>query len=197
VLRCLGCAGGLVLYAVQTQCVPCQIANCSSCSVDNSGVFSCAACAATYYLSGNSCVLCATAVQYCSSCQKDQNGKLVCTSCASDKLYLNGNQCLANCTLAGKPNCQTCQLASLGAGLATCTACLSGYFLSSASQNCEACAASSPGCSNCSLSGIVTVCLGCSPGYFLSAGSCVACSTVQPNCELCSIGFGSTTGQCT
>lgn len=123
ILQCVQCSSNLVLYSAQTKCVPCQITNCTSCSVSNDGVFSCSVCALGYYLSGNVCLQCGSAIQYCTSCLYDQNSKLLCAACASTLLYLDSNKCVTNCSLSGKPECAVCELSSLSGGIVTCSSC--------------------------------------------------------------------------
>lgn len=197
-LLCIACNSNLVLYSAQSQCVPCQIANCTSCSISNLGAFTCSNCSLGYYLSNNSCIQCATTIQYCTSCLFDQNNNLICAACASNKLYLQGNQCVTNCTIAGNPECTVCQLTSLSGGVVTCSSCVTGYYLNAATKTCQSCNTASAGCANCTASSNVTSCIACMEGYFLSGtpASCVLCSTVHTNCNICNVNFATGASQC-
>lgn len=48
-----------------------------------------------------------------------------------------------------------------------------------------------PQCTACTGSGSSIVCISCLSGYYLVGGSCVACSSVLPNCAQCSLATGS------
>ena len=136
-LQCQSCSSGLVLYNANTQCVPCQIANCASCTAEADLSFTCSECSFGYYLENNACATCASSVEYCSSCQFDQNSRLICTACSSTLLYLANNSCQANCTQGNLPLCATCTLVSLSAGTMSCASCISGYFLNNAARVCQ------------------------------------------------------------
>ena len=135
-LRCVTCTTGMVYYSVQNSCVACQINNCSSCTVNSSGFFNCSSCNVGYYLSNNVCLLCASAIQYCSSCLTNANNEVVCASCASSVMYPSNKACVVNCTLAGQPTCQTCNITAITNGITTCSSCIAGYYLNTATQLC-------------------------------------------------------------
>ena len=128
-LVCMGCSPGYLLYQSQNQCIKCQIANCSTCSLNSDSTFLCSACFAGYYLLNQTfCQPCSSTIQYCTSCNLN-NSVLTCTACASTLLYIANNTCFANCIITGKPNCAVCRLLTLSTSLAICSACQSGYFL--------------------------------------------------------------------
>lgn len=212
-LLCTSCNPGLVLYSVEMSCIACAITNCNNCSVDNNGNFTCSACSSGYFLSGGACTPCANNISYCADCLFDQNGRLICSACVSTSLVLINNTCSANCTKGGFPNCLICKIVSISANTMICTACLSNYYLDTASNNCLSCSQALTGCTICTINGSSTstgnatsgsgnsvICSACGASYFLSPSNnppCVLCSSVKTNCLTCNFDFTAQTGSCT
>lgn len=205
-LQCSACIAGLVLFSAQMQCIPCSIANCNNCSVNNAGSFTCNGCSNGHFLSSNACTACSSNISNCASCLFDQNKKLVCSACVSLSLFLTNNSCAANCSRGGYANCRTCQIVNLAANTMICTSCVSNYYLDSATNNCLPCAQALAGCLNCSVAASLSenatgevTCSACAPNYFLSENpaQCILCTTVRANCHSCSFNFSSQSGTCT
>ena len=133
------------------------------------------------------------------------SGSFFCTVCTS--VNVNCLQCSSNslcslCTVGWTGNtCSTCSVGYVGAN---CDDCATGYYPSSSGSfvctictsinvNCLQCSSSTqcttcsigwdgPNCSICAANYIGTLCNICDSGYFKSAGVCVSCSIISPNC---------------
>jgi hypothetical protein len=156
--NCLQCMTNFQL--TQGHC----IANgCSSYSLSS---YICLSCSASYYLSGEICVLrvvipnCYTAVN-----------STYCSQCANGYVQLNGN-CYAQIQFCVSYNPAT----------GSCAICNTGYYLST--QN--ICVILPNNCLTCNSNG---VCTNCAAGYIAASGQCVAgtayCQSFDPSTALC------------
>lgn len=86
---CISCNFGLYPTLDKTKCLACNniYSNCYKCSVDGSGVTTCASCLYNFYFNGTDCVEC---ISPCSTCT---NLATNCVTCI-EGYYLNSSTCL-------------------------------------------------------------------------------------------------------
>ena len=163
---CGGCLTGYALKSMDMSCVKCG-PNCKTCT-DTSPTL-CSDCLFGAYLSGTTCMPCASECVTCSGSSTS------CTQCKGG-FYWNGSSCHA-CAR----NCKTCNAGG-------CTLCSQGFTINSGGR-CIGCA---PSCATCDASDITT-CTSCgtNTGLEMVSGRCQSCT--DNNCLSCS---GSTCSLC-
>jgi proprotein convertase subtilisin/kexin type 5 len=202
------CPSGSFPNATTNTCMGCTavMPNCVSCYAGSSGHYSatCATCASGFYGAGfggswqgsTKCDPCAAGCSACSVSASNCTGCFTgfskvganCICSVAGTYYNAATGTCTNCVLA-IPNCATCVLGTT----TTCSACLSGFYLSGSTcvacqPNCNTCVAGS--CSSCKAtfvaSGASCVC-STTPQMVLNVAStaCVLCTTVVPSCSVC------------
>ena len=147
---------------------------------------------------GNTCENAGTSDSTCRPCEKgepcnctegqiaDGNGGCVTPACSKDsdcpagKLCENAGTVDAGC-VSCKENepCPTCPTGYVSDGKGGCKP---GCTFT----NKATCVSGTANCAACSSVGGCFECTACKTGYTLSGSTCVACKTVNPNCEQCS-----------
>ena len=147
---------------------------------------------------GNTCENAGTSDSTCRPCEKgepcnctegqiaDGNGGCVTPVCSKDSDCPAGKQCENAGTVdAGCVSCKENE---------PCPTCPTGY-VSDGKGGCKpgctftnkaTCVSGTANCAACSSVGGCFECTACKTGYTLSGSTCVACKTVNPNCEQCS-----------
>ena len=140
--HCLACASGYynasnVDYSL---CQACSL-GCTACTSSSA----CTSCAAAYRLNAGSCTACSSNCEACSP--------TACTSCNSLSGLIAGLCYLCSDTSKqGSAGCTACT--SNGVRI-VCTACSAGYYLSTATQECVACASSFPSSILCTATNVL------------------------------------------
>ena len=187
---CLTCLPPFSPVTLSTgqRCFTCQIDFCSSCSSANATT--CTTCQDNYQFNSTSGACEATCADTCKTCCPNclGNDGHLCSACI-DRYYLQpSNSTCSRCP--GAPQCITCDPQNPD----TCTACSSGFFLSSGS-----CTACPTGCSQCDNANKCTQ-LGEGGKTIITEGNttfiavcnsgCSECSSSDPGfCSACEDGF--------
>ena len=151
---CTQCLSGYTLFTQSNQliCAPCTT-SCRTCAQGQPG--SCMSCGVGFYLSGTTCLQCAT---NCNSCTAAG-----CISCIDGYFLTSTQSCSQNCVLP----CATCSVVTP----TTCKSCIAGYSYNDVSNTCNQVVTCGGPCQVCPL------------GYTLNFGNCIQCTASQ--CQTC------------